>query len=112
MAALTVVLVACGGATTCETEGDSTRVTVDASELDGVRKICIEGRCSTEGDGVERLVARFTEERPERVTFEVTLNDGGGETQREGGMQLACDAGGRDITLIPKQDGSIQTVVR
>lgn len=110
--AVTTVLVACGGAPTCETEGAETRVTVDASELDGVVKICIEGRCSTEGDGSERLAARFTEERPERITFEVTLVEGGGQTVRTGGVELNCEAGGREISLIPKADGTTQTVVR
>jgi len=108
------VLVACGGgAPLCETAGDETRVTVDASELLGdVRKVCIEDRCSSEGDGVVRLVARFTEERPERINFEVTVADGGGQSVRAGGTQLNCNAGGRDITLTPKPDGSDQVVVR
>lgn len=109
---MAALLAACGGSAACSTDGDETRVTVDASELDGVRKICIEDTCSTEGDGVERLLASFTEERPERITFEVTLVEGGGQTIRSGGVQLACDAGGRDITLIPQPDGSDRVIVR
>jgi len=111
-ATLVLGIAACGGAPTCALEGEEVRVIVDASELTDVRRICIENRCSSENEGVLRFVANFSGERPERVGFEVNLADGGGQTVRSGGLQLACDARGREVTLTPKPDGTDQITVR
>jgi len=102
----------CGGAPSCALDGAELRVVVDASDLEGLQRICIEDRCSSEGAGVERFVAIFDDERPERVSYDAKIADGSGQTLRSGGVQLACDAPGRDVTVTLNADGSDQISMR